>query len=1253
MEEKVCLMRKTVFTLSMIFILLASLGFSFASSSPITSDNLDIDNDSSDAWWENWIRDGNHNGIDDVLDGMIASDPQTDRTGVFIDYSQHPTQDDVSKLSKFDLEVKYVYKYINTICARNVILSDVESLSILPKVVMIEYEDEIHATLDVGARAVKARQSLQYSPDTVHDMNVLGTGISIAILDSGVDDGPSPAPPPYHNSLDDFDDDPLTNDPKFVAGLDATHAIYITDGSYNPDDGMEGHGTHVAGIAMGTGAPLDNDDDGEYDHIGVAPQANLIDIKVMERWGTGVMGEAIRGIEWCIEHKDEFNIRIMSMSIGGNYNSDGQDAASQAVNAASAAGIVSVISVGNGGSNTIGPPGSADTAITVGASDDQGTVDRSDDTWWSSSNVGPRADDNDGDPMDELKPDVLAPGVNIMSAKSDTPGTYISFSGTSMACPIVAGIVALMLEANPDLTPERVKQILHDTAQMPSGIDPSTEYDDTYNYQYGWGLVDAYEAVRMVQQEDDRPPIISDISIDVSGTSATISWLTHKKANSIIEYGISPSMLDDEKSDLGNYTINHMMTLTDLEEGTDYYFKIMGYDELGIGPGVSSLSNFTTEILPDSKPPDIADIEVVAKSDRTATIFWNTDELADSRIEYGLTTDYGDLIKDFILMSMHSITIFDLEPETTYHFRINSSDASGNYNVSEDFNFTTEASPDETPPSIFGLMVTGITDTTATIIWETSEPSDYYVEVGETLTYGREFSGANSYWMEFSVKLTGLTESTRYYYRVESTDPSGNTAGIGGENTYFFTEGPPDDTPPNIEDGPYVNVTESTATITWMTDEESDSMVEYGLDSNYGFIESESDFVFIHQITLTSLDSETTYHYRVRSKDSSSNENEIISADYIFQTTFPADVIAPQLLSGPDVIKGEYTATITWITDEVSTSEVIFGTDLNYGSTASEGTKVLNHIVVLTGLSPATTYHFRIISIDESGNIMESGGHTFTTIMITIPIEIRFFDLQDGATLTGVVTIQGEVSGGNGPLQSVRFRVDNGSWENLGQGSSFIITLDTSKYADGTHTLYVEAKVGVTGNEMIMVEDVTFVVDNSQEKEAEGETSLWMLIAVIVVVLVIAMMVAISRSRRRSYPRTSDMEPSMIAAEAPFAMDHYPESDIGSIGFIPEEEPPSFGAMDDLGFIPDDEATSSDEAVSGISFVPETTILSEDPEIAFIPDREAVSFALDDEPTRTPVFDIVRCPKCKNLFNADTSQAIHCPECGFSASLKY
>jgi subtilisin family serine protease len=1216
----------------MIFILLTSLGSSFASSSSITSNNLHIDTKSSEAWWENWIRDKDHNGIDDLIEEKIEANSH-ERVPIYLKYESTLKQIDVEKISSFDLELGYVFEFINTISARNVDLKDIPKLRKLPGVGMIELQLPIEPHLDVSNPAIKARNSTEYSPNTAWALGYLGKGVNIAIIDTGVDEN--------HESLQG----------KFVAGVSFEDQITPKDGTFNPTDEV-GHGTYCAGIALGTGGTTDLNLDGEPDYMGVATNAKLIDVQYSLNLGT-TSDQMTRSIQWVTDYKDmdwpdqpdEYDgIDVISIS------SDIDGTPGEAAAAAAEAGIIVVTSAGNDGPNNPPPSVTAwpDNVIVVASVFDQDSISRDDDTIAVSSSRGPREDG-------ALKPDISAPGQFITAPTRDSYKRYglptgIEASGTSFAAPHVAGVVAMMLEIAPNLTPQEVISILHDTAEA-RGEPYDPELSDKYNEDYGWGIVDAYKAAIMTLEYDDRPPIIDIESVEVSGTTATISWITHKKANSIIEYGQSESILDEEKSDLNNYTINHIMTLKDLEEGTDYYFKIKGYDELGIGPGESSLNNFTTEILPDTKPPDIIDIEVVAISDRTATIFWNTDELADSRIEYGLTTNYGDIIEDFIPMSMHSITLFDLEPETTYHFRINSSDASGNYNLSEDFNFTTEASPDETSPSIFGLMVTDITVTTATIVWETNEPSKYNVEVGETLSYGREFSGANSYWMTFSIKITGLTESTRYYYRVESTDPSENTAGIGGENTYFFTEGPPDDTPPNIEEGPYVNVTESTATITWMTDEESDSLVEYGLDSNYGFIESESDFVFIHQITLTGLDSEETYHFRVRSKDSSPNENEIISADYIFQTTIPADVTAPQLLSGPDVIKGEYTATISWITDELSTSEVVYGTDLNYGSTASEGTKVLEHIVVLTGLSPSTTYHFRIISIDESKNIMESGGHEFTTIMVTIPIEIRFFDLQDGATLTGVVTIQGEVSGGNGPLQSVRFRVDNGSWENLGQGSSFIITLDTSKYTDGTHTLYVEAKVGVTGNEMIMVEDVTFVVDNSQETEEKGETSFWMLIAVIVVVLIIAMMGVISRSRRRSYPRTSDMEP-VTASEAPFAMDLYPESGMESPGFLSEEEPHSFGAMDDLGFIPDEESTSSSEAVSGISFVPETTILSEEPEIAFIPDREAVSFALDDEPTNTPIFDVVRCPKCKNLFNADTSQAIHCPECGFSASLK-
>lgn len=439
-------------------------------------------------WWENWHRDKNRNKIDDLIEELESEE----RIGIFIDYNRHPDQNDVSRLSKFDFDVKYVYKYIEVICARNVAVFDVKALSSLPHVVMVKLEPKIYPQLDISSRAIKARESNDYSPNTAAELGVTGEGISIAILDSGVDDGGF-FPNQHHESLDDLDDNPATaNDLKRIAGVDFTQEesfLVSRDGTYDPDD-VDGHGTHCAGIAMGTGG-------GNTEYVGIAPQARLVDVKVIENYGIGNAGNSIAGIEWCIEHKSQFNIRVLSLSYGTIFGeSDGSDEESQVVNKAVEEGLIVVVAIGNDGSNRVTSPAAADGAIAVGSMDDRGSIDRSDDTLSTFSNTGPRRDDGDEDRIDELKPDVIAYGDSIMSAQANTNAAYISYSGTSMSTPHVSGLVALMLDANPSLTPDQVKMILRETAE-PRGAPSFPDLDPKYNTNYGWGLVDAYKAVNM------------------------------------------------------------------------------------------------------------------------------------------------------------------------------------------------------------------------------------------------------------------------------------------------------------------------------------------------------------------------------------------------------------------------------------------------------------------------------------------------------------------------------------------------------------------------------------------------------------------------------------------------------------------------------------------------------------------------------------------------------------------------------------
>ena len=365
--------------------------------------------------------------------------------------------------------------------------------------------------LDVSCRAIKARPSDVYSPNTAWGLGYTGKGINIAMLDSGVDD--------EHESLKG----------KFVAGVDVTEegTTKPKDGTYNPDD-KAGHGTGCASIAMGTGGS-------EGTYKGVAPDAKLIDVRCFYKPTDRNLAQYfVKGIEWCIQHKDEFNIDIISISAGDEDYTDGSDAWSREMDKAVEQGFIVVYATGNDGpDNEAEKVPSPDNAISVGAIDDKNTVDRNNDEIADFSSRGPRADNGDDDPYNELKPDVVAPGVDIISAAGSIIGMatdkYGTWSGTSCSAPHVSGIVALMLEANAQLTPKAVKQILQETAEQ-KGVPEHPDYPYPYNKwnrSYGCGYVDAYEAVKaaLAWTPPPEPNILPSISIASPKNNAEVSGI--------------------------------------------------------------------------------------------------------------------------------------------------------------------------------------------------------------------------------------------------------------------------------------------------------------------------------------------------------------------------------------------------------------------------------------------------------------------------------------------------------------------------------------------------------------------------------------------------------------------------------------------------------------------------------------------------------------------------------------------------------
>jgi hypothetical protein len=358
-------------------------------------------------------------------------------------------------------------------------VGDIITASQLPGVVMLELDGILEVTNGDAA--------VLHGVDTVwQDTGYDGAGSTVAIIDTGIDGN--------HSSLDDQDDDPTTNDPKVIAFYDPVNNPSLTNGTevFAYDD--QGHGSHCAGTTAGTGAPT-------YDHIGMAPQASLVGVKVLDAGGSGSFATVMAGMEWTVENRYKFNIRAASMSLGGpgaiEWTSSEEDSVNRYANEMVRAGIALFIAAGNTAvSAQIGTPGSAEDAITVGALDKNSAI-----AVYSSQ--GPTEEGR-------IKPNIAYVGSNVMSVAFNTGDQYTDMSGTSMATPGAAGVAALMLQANPDLSPFDIRNIMQETATYRQcaymlANEPCLEDAIPKNRQnnvYGHGEVRALDAVLEAAQED-------------------------------------------------------------------------------------------------------------------------------------------------------------------------------------------------------------------------------------------------------------------------------------------------------------------------------------------------------------------------------------------------------------------------------------------------------------------------------------------------------------------------------------------------------------------------------------------------------------------------------------------------------------------------------------------------------------------------------------------------------------------------------
>ena len=528
-----------------LFALVSISPFSSFNSNPqifLDSHRLDIpdqetpDWSSDEPWWTWTSMDLDRNKIHDSIQ------QESGKVWLGLSYSEEITQKNKDDLKSLGFPIRMELPSINALLIGETSASDAINLSQLKGVVMVERYGVVEFFGDIQTPAVKARNSSYYPG--AWDLGVSGVGVNIALTDTGVDN--------EHPGLVG----------KFVAGYDAVcynpsdpncvlagFGIRPTDGTFDPDDGNQ-HGTACMGMASSTGY----ESDGTLSNFtGPAPDAKLVDVRIGTDIGAGPFENylleqdfyesALNGIQWIIDHKDDewqganeedYGIDIISLSWGitshENSGSDGTDMHSRILDNAMEEGITVSNAAGNDGPDNEGLSGmsASSLSITVASTDDQNTIDRSDDNIASYSSRGPRRDNGDNNPLNELIPELSAPGSNIIQAEGCvTDGGCNNFlggdasensytgrgSGTSYATPAVTGIIALIIEANANLTPIQIKEVLKQTSERLGG-PTFPDIDPYWNRDFGYGSVDAYEAVRLAQFLAKNPDYTNfDVSI--------------------------------------------------------------------------------------------------------------------------------------------------------------------------------------------------------------------------------------------------------------------------------------------------------------------------------------------------------------------------------------------------------------------------------------------------------------------------------------------------------------------------------------------------------------------------------------------------------------------------------------------------------------------------------------------------------------------------------------------------------------------
>ena len=452
---------------------------------------------------------GRKEGI--AFDASVRLSPETDKKPIRVE-----------KIAKIVGNLLYIpdleYNKENEI-----MLKELGAKKVFPNIV-------VHASLDESVPMIGAPDA--WNTNDVNGNSLDGTGTVVAVLDTGID---------YtHHDLGGC----LGAGCKVMGGYD------FINGDGDPMDD-HGHGTHVAATVSGIGP---------QGLIGVAPGAKLVAYKVLNAQGSGSSGGIIEAIERAMDPNEDGDysdhVDVITMSLGGSGNSD--DPMSRAIDRASEVGIVSSIAAGNSGPNeaTIGSPGTSRSAITVAAAckANQGC---------KIADFSSRGPVYDSDGNDLSKPDVAAPGVKICAARTGgwfpdrlcKDDNHIAISGTSMATPHVAGTLAIIKQAFPQLTPSEIKYLIKSSA-----IDLGLSYNEQ-----GAGLINITKMLKLSGGNFDRRLLVPSkpyINLAVQSNKkiyfGDVNFTIKNEKSELVEFRVVPDMIDgiDLVTISGNVRLN-------------------------------------------------------------------------------------------------------------------------------------------------------------------------------------------------------------------------------------------------------------------------------------------------------------------------------------------------------------------------------------------------------------------------------------------------------------------------------------------------------------------------------------------------------------------------------------------------------------------------------------------------------------------------------------------------------------------------